>query len=73
MKATKKIRLMTLSPLGHTIELKEIRELKSEELFKPGYAVLVGGRAVGSLFELVQSCRQAETEVIRLVSVTRGC
>jgi len=64
---------MTLSPLGHAVEVKEIEELKPEELFGPGYAVLVAGRGVSSWFELIQRCRQTETEVIRLPSLVRGC
>jgi len=73
MKTTGKIRLMTLSPLGHTVEVGEIGELKPEELFKPGYVVLIAGCAIDSWFDLIQRCRQAETEVIRLAPVTRGC
>jgi len=73
MKTTKKIRLMTLSPLGHTVEVKEIGEPKPEELFEPGYAVLADGCGVSSWFELVQRCREAETEVIRLPLLVHGC
>lgn len=64
---------MTLSPLGHAIEIKEIEELKPEELFGPGYAVLAGGHGIGSWSELVQRCCETETEVIRLPLLVHGC
>ena len=73
MNTTKRVRLMALSPLGHTVEVKDIEELKPEELFEPGYAVLAAGCGVCCWFDLVQSCREAETEVIRLASLTHGC
>ncbi len=73
MKRGKKIRLMTLSPLGHTVEVKDIEELKAEELFEPGYAVLAAGYGAGCWFDLVQSCRETETEVIRLPLLMHGC
>ncbi len=73
MEMIKKIRLMRLSSMGHTVDVREIGELQPKELFEPEYAVLVAGSAVDSWFSLVQGCRDSETEVICLPSLTHGC
>jgi len=70
---TKNVRVMTLSRLGHTVEVKDFDKVKPEELFEPGYAILTAGRAVNSWFGLVQRCREAETEVVRIASLIHGC